>query len=259
MGVVNVTPDSFSDGGRLTDEKSLLNQVERMVVQGADILDIGGESTRPYAEEVSIEDELKRVIPSIQAIRNHFSTPISVDTTKAEVAEQALAAGANLINDISGLRFDPGMINVVLKYRVPVIIMHMQGTPRTMQYKPKYRDVRQDVADMLIERVQWAAAQGVDKGKIIVDPGIGFGKSLDHNLTILRNIPYFTNLGYPLLVGHSRKSFIQELLGIEDPVDRDEASAIISALCAAGGVSMIRTHDVARTVQAVQLTESLCC
>lgn len=257
MGIVNVTPDSFSDGGRLPDQNSLLNQIEIMVNQGVDILDIGGESTRPFADKVSLEEELDRVIPAVTAIRQNFHTHISVDTTKAEVAEQAITAGADLINDISALRFDPGMAKVALKYKSPVIIMHMQGTPRTMQQKPEYKDVLEDVATMLQERIQWAVDQGIRRDRIIIDPGIGFGKSLEHNLIILKNIPYLKKLGQPVLIGHSRKSFIHKLLGIADPEDRDEASAIISALCTAQGASIIRTHDVGRTVQAIKLAESL--
>lgn len=257
MGILNVTPDSFSDGGRLADKGSLLNQVENMVTQGVDILDIGGESTRPYADSVSLEEEMDRVIPAIKAIRQHFDTPISVDTTKAAVAEQSMDAGADIINDISSLQFDPDMGGVALKYGAPVIIMHMQGTPRTMQQNPEYADVLAEVSAMLSERVRQAEAQGIKREKIIIDPGIGFGKSLEHNLTILKNIPYFKKLGLPVLIGHSRKSFIHKLLGIANPEDRDEASAIISALCAGQGASLIRTHDVARTVQAIKLTESL--
>ncbi len=257
IGILNVTPDSFSDGGLLTDKKTLLIQVETMVSQGVDILDIGGESTRPSADSVDLKKELRRVIPAIKTIRKHFSTPVSVDTTKAEVAEQALAAGANLINDISGLRFDPDMVQVALKYNVPVIIMHMQGTPRTMQQNPEYKDVLSDISAMLLKQIKWAESQGIKKDKIIIDPGIGFGKSLEHNLTILKNIPYFKKLEKPVLIGHSRKSFIQKLLGIKNPKDRDEASAIISALSAAKGASLIRTHDVTRTVQAIKLSESL--
>ncbi len=257
MGILNVTPDSFSDGGELNDPKSLLNQIETMVDQGVDILDVGGESTRPYAEEVSLEEELHRVIPAVAAIRKYFSTPISVDTTKAEVARQAMEAGANLINDVSALRFDPDMIRVALHYQSPVVIMHMQGNPRNMQQKPEYEDVLTEVSTMLMERIDWAVSQGMKREKIIIDPGIGFGKSLGHNLTILRNLPFFAELGQLLLIGHSRKSFIHKLLGIENPRERDEASAIISALCTTKGAALIRTHDVARTVQAVNLAESL--
>lgn len=257
MGILNVTPDSFSDGGKLADESSLLNQVENMVTQGADILDIGGESTRPYADSVSLSVELDRVIPAIKTIRQHFSTPISVDTTKAEVARQGMEAGADIINDISSLQSDPDMAGIAVTYGAPVIIMHMQGTPKTMQENPEYTDVLAEVSAVLSEQVRQAEAQGIKRDKIIIDPGIGFGKSLEHNLAILRNIPYFKKLGMPVLIGHSRKSFIHKLLGIADPEDRDEAGAIISALCAAQGASLIRTHDVARTVQAIKLTQSL--
>lgn len=256
MGILNVTPDSFSDGGQLTTEKILLNQVEAMVNHGADILDIGGESTRPYAEAVVEGEELNRVIPAITAIRKHFTTPISIDTSKAEVARQALEAGADIINDITAFQSDPDMIKIALQHDAPVIIMHMQGTPRTMQVNPSYDDVIGDIKSILAERIQWAENQGLSRTKIIIDPGIGFGKTVGHNLTILKNLSEFSDLNCPILVGHSRKAFIGALLDIKDPSARDDATSVLSALCVQNGASILRVHDVAKTVHAVKMAEA---
>ncbi|MBC8318264.1 MAG: dihydropteroate synthase [Desulfobulbaceae bacterium] len=257
MGILNVTPDSFSDGGRLTSQTDLLNQAETMIQDGADILDIGGESSRPFAEEVATEEELHRVIPAITAIRKRFSTPISIDTTKAEVARQALEAGADIINDISAFQSDPGIVDIALQYDVPVIIMHMQGTPRTMQVNPSYDDVIGEIRSALAERIDWAEERGLSRNKIIVDPGIGFGKTIGHNLTILKNLSQFSQLGCPILVGHSRKAFIGSLLDIKDPTSRDDATSVLSALCVQSGVSILRVHDVGKTIQAVKLAEAV--
>jgi dihydropteroate synthase len=257
MGILNVTPDSFSDGGRLNSEQDILNQAETMVKDGADILDIGGESTRPFAEAVAVDEEINRVIPAITAIRKHFTTPISIDTTKAEVARQALEAGADIINDISAFHHDSEIIDVALKFDAPVIIMHMQGTPRTMQVNPSYDDVIGEIRTYLAERLKWAERKGLSRKKIIVDPGIGFGKTIGHNLTILKNLSEFSSLGCPILVGHSRKAFIGALLDIKDPSSRDNATSVLSALCVQSGVSILRVHDVGKTVQAVQLTEAM--
>ncbi|RJX31705.1 MAG: dihydropteroate synthase [Desulfurivibrio sp.] len=257
MGIVNVTPDSFSDGGRVGDEKTLLALVEQMVASGADIIDIGGESTRPFAPAVSLREELDRVIPAIAAIRRRYTIPISIDTTKAEVARLALAAGADIINDISALSHDPDMVTVAAEHQAPVIIMHMQGTPRSMQINPSYDDVVAEICASLDERIRWAESRGLSRDRIIIDPGIGFGKTVDHNLTILRDLRRFTTLGCPVLIGHSRKSFIGKILAIDDPAGRDEASAVISALCAWNGAAIIRAHDVARTVAAVNMTRAI--
>ena len=257
MGILNVTPDSFSDGGNLCSEKDLLSQAEKMVSEGADILDIGGESTRPYAEAVDQDEELQRVIPAISAIKKNFSTPISIDTAKAEVARQALSAGADIINDISAFQNDAEMIHVAVASGAPVIIMHMQGTPRTMQVNPSYDDVIGEIRDHLAERIQWAEEKGLPRKKIIVDPGIGFGKTVGHNLTIIKNLSAFSSLDCPILVGHSRKAFIGALLDIKDPSSRDDATSVLSALCVKSGVSILRVHDVGKTVQAVKLAEAL--
>jgi dihydropteroate synthase len=257
MGIVNVTPDSFSDGGRLADEAALLDHVAGMVADGADIIDIGGESTRPFAPPVSLAEELDRVLPAIAAIRARHDIPISIDTTKAEVARQAMAAGADLINDVSGLRHDPQMVDVARTHEAPVIIMHMQGTPRDMQINPVYGDVAEDIMAALRQRISWAESRGLARDRIIIDPGLGFGKTVSHNLTILRELPRFAALGCPVLIGHSRKSFIGTVLGLADPQQRDEASAVISALCAWNGAAILRVHDVARTVQAVKITMAI--
>jgi len=257
MGIVNVTPDSFSDGGRFTTEAAISNQVEAMVAAGADIIDVGGESSRPFSRPVPVEEELARVIPAITAIRRQHTIPISIDTTKAAVAEQALAAGADLINDISALRFDPAMIDLIRATRVPVVIMHMQGAPKDMQVDPQYEDVVAEISTFFEERLAWAAERGVDRSRFILDPGIGFGKTVAHNLTILNNLAAFRGLGCPLLIGHSRKAFIGKILDIETAADRDVATAAISALCAMNGASIIRVHDVAKSRQAVRLAEAI--
>ncbi len=253
MGILNVTPDSFSDGGRFTQEEALSAQIRAMLDNGVDIIDVGGESTRPYAEPVPEDEELRRVLPAIACIRAmHCSIPVSIDTTKAVVARQALDAGADIINDVSGLRFDPEMIRIAVAHRAPVILMHMRKTPKDMQDQPVYDDVVQEITDFLSERISWAVGQGLDKERIIVDPGLGFGKTVEHNLTILKHLPAFKKLGCPLLVGHSRKAFIGKLLGLETR-DRDLATALISSYCATQGADILRVHDVKSTMQAVRL------
>lgn len=257
MGILNVTPDSFSDGGSFICESDIRAQVLAMVEARADFIDVGGESSRPFADPVAAAEELQRVLPAIEIIRSITSIPISIDTCKAEVARRALAAGADIINDISALRFDPEMISVVRETEAPVVIMHMQGTPRDMQINPHYNDVVTEIISFFDERIAWAEAQGVDRSRFIIDPGIGFGKTLEHNLTILSRLREFAGVDLPLLVGHSRKAFIGAVLGIEKPSDRDEATAVISALIANRGASIIRVHDVKGTVQALRLAASI--
>jgi len=256
MGILNVTPDSFSDGGSFVTPEAILVQTEKMMGEGADIIDIGGESTRPFADPVSIAEEMDRVIGAIRTIRRYHSIPISIDTTKELIARRALEEGADMINDISALRFDPAMIGLVRETEVPVIIMHMQGTPRDMQVDPVYDDVVADIAAFLEERLLWAAEQGVERHRFIVDPGIGFGKTVDHNLAILNRLPELQNLGCPVLVGHSRKSFIGRILDRE-VTDRDVATAAVSALCVMKGAAILRVHDVAKTMQAVRMAEAV--
>ncbi len=257
MGILNVTPDSFSDGGLLTSSTKLLHDVTAMIDAGVDILDIGGESSRPGAESVSLPEELHRVIPAISVIRKNYSIPISIDTTKAEVARQALDAGADIINDISGLRFDPAMIPLAVSRKVPVIIMHMQGTPSDMQENPTYDNIIQDIKQDFITWLDVAKSQGLMPEQIILDPGLGFGKTLDHNLSILKHLSTFKELGYPILLGHSRKRFIGTLLNEDDPQKRDVGTAVISGLAVSQHISILRVHDVHSTVQAVKLATAI--
>ncbi len=243
MGVVNVTPDSFSDGGLFSDPQAALEQALRLAADGADILDIGGESTRPFAAPVPLEEELRRVIPLIREIRRQSDIPISIDTYKAPVAQAALDAGADLINDISALRFDPQMASVAAAAGVPVVLMHMQGQPRTMQVAPHYDDVVAEVKAFLAAQRDQAVTHGIPPQKIILDVGIGFGKNLQHNLELLRRLEEFHDLGCPLLLGVSRKAFIGALL--DKPVtERDIGTLGAIAVGLERGVQMIRTHNV---------------
>ena len=256
MGILNATPDSFSDGGELNDSDAVVRQVKKMIDAGVDIFDVGGESTRPFAEPVSEQEELDRVIPVIELIRQISDLPISIDTTKSKVASEALSAGADMINDISALRCDPEMVDVVKNYECPVIIMHMQGTPGDMQVAPRYDDVVGEIEAFFLERINWLTANGIDRKRIIIDPGIGFGKTIRHNLTILKNTSRFRKLGCPVLIGHSRKSFIGKILDLE--VDqRDCATAMLSLFCANEGANIIRVHDIELSKQAVLLGSSL--
>jgi len=257
MGILNVTPDSFSDGGVLATQEKLLDQVADMVAAGVDILDIGGESTRPGAAPVSVREEIERVIPAIREIRRHYTTPISIDTNKADVARLALLEGADIINDISAFRFDPAMLPLAVESEAPVIIMHMQGTPGTMQANPRYNNVVEDIKAELAAWMSTAQAHGLRRDKIIIDPGVGFGKTVDHNLAILKHAHSFTDLGCPVLIGHSRKRFIGTLLDEEVAKNRDFGTAVISALCVRSGVAILRVHDVRKTVQAVKLAQAI--
>ena len=244
MGVLNVTPDSFSDPGECYEYDAAVERASEMIAAGADLLDIGGESTRPFADPVPVDIELERVIPVIAAIRRLSDIPISIDTTKAEVARQALAAGADLINDVSALRFDDVISDVAARSGVPLILMHMQGSPRTMQQNPTYSSLFSEIIAFLEERISFATAHGVDRGQIVVDPGIGFGKNLHHNLLLIRNLEILHCLNRPILLGASRKKFIGTVL--DRPVtDREVGTAVANSFGIAAGVHMIRTHDVA--------------
>lgn len=257
MGILNVTPDSFSDGGRFNQTEALTEQVRNMLKSGADIIDVGGESTRPYAEPVLEAEELRRVLPAIACIRKiDRKIPVSIDTSKAEVARQALNTGADIINDVSALRFDPGMIKIAITHDAPVILMHMRKTPKDMQDEPVYTDVVREIMDFFAERIAWVTDQGLDRNRIIVDPGLGFGKTVEHNLTILKHLRIFTTLGCPLLIGHSRKAFIGKVLNLETQ-ERDPATAVISAYCATQGANILRVHEVEKTMQAVRLHEAI--
>jgi dihydropteroate synthase len=221
-----------------------------------DIIDIGGESTRPFADPVPDEEELRRVIPVIEAIRRRWTTPISIDTTKASVARAALTAGADIINDVSALRKDPEMLRVVQNSSVPLIIMHMKGTPADMQIQPEYTDVVTEIVDFFRERIAWLEANGVGRERLIIDPGIGFGKTAQHNLTILNRLGELTVLGAPVLLGHSRKRFLGEVSGL--PVqDRDSLTAVVSALSARQGIAIVRVHNVAASRLAIRLAEAI--
>lgn len=256
MGILNVTPDSFSDGGHFHSHDNAITQAERLIAAGADILDVGGESTRPYAEPVTLADELERTIPIIQAVRSRYSIPISIDTTKAEVAKQALEAGATIINDISALLKDPEMIDVVCTTDVPVIIMHMQGTPTDMQDNPEYSSVVDEILEFFSERISWMTKRGVARNRIILDPGIGFGKTINHNLSIIKNLDKFRSFELPVLLAHSRKSFLGQLTGL-DADQRDLPTAVISALAVQHKVDIVRVHDVTATRQALQVAEAV--
>jgi dihydropteroate synthase len=244
MGILNVTPDSFSDGGHFLAPERAVEHGRRMVAEGADIIDIGGESTRPGADPVPLETELERVLPVISGLRRESDVVISIDTYKAEVARRALEAGADLVNDISGLRFDPEMAEVVREADVPVVIMHIKGTPRNMQVDPHYEDVVQEIVDYFRERVAYARTEGIERRRIILDPGIGFGKRLEDNFVLLRELHRFAALGYPVLVGPSRKSFIGLTLNL--PVDeRLEGTAAAVTAAILNGARIVRVHDVA--------------
>lgn len=257
MGILNVTPDSFSDGGRFSEAAAMTRQVAALIAAGADIIDIGGESSRPFSDPVSVTDELARVLPAIQAVRQqHPTIPVSIDTTKAEVAREAINAGATIINDISALRFDPAMAEVAAHHQVPVILMHMLGTPKDMQVEPRYHDVVAEILAFLAERIAWAVDRGISRENLIVDPGIGFGKSVTHNLTILKHLHRFRELGCSLLLGHSRKAFIGKILGL-DVTERDIPTAMLAALAVSQGVDLIRVHNVTLTRQAVQLAAAV--
>ena len=256
MGIINVTPDSFYDGGRrLNPDKAVADGID-LVEEGADIIDIGGESTRPGALSVSIEEELERVLPVIRGLRRAVKVPISIDTHKASVAQAALIEGADIVNDISALRFDPEMALLVATENVPVVLMHMQGTPRTMQAAPHYDDVLRDVHDFLSAQVRFAVDAGVERENIIIDPGIGFGKTLEHNLTLLRNLRVLAAMGHPLLVGASRKAFIGRILGVE-PEERLEGSLAAAVTAVVGGAHIIRIHDVKETRKAIGVADAI--
>jgi dihydropteroate synthase len=252
MGVVNVTPDSFSDGGRFFDAGRAVGHALQLVQDGAEILDVGGESTRPDSEKVDSEEELRRVIPVVAGIVSQTETPVSIDTSKASVARAALDAGAQIINDVTGLEGDPSMIDVALETGAGVCAMHMQGTPQTMQDNPHYENVVQEIKEYLLQRKNSLLDAGIPLEKICLDPGIGFGKTHEHNLELIGNSRQFLDLGCPILVGHSRKGFIGKILG-DKTVDRDAGTLAISLNLARQNVQLIRVHEVAKTVQALRV------
>ena len=256
MGVLNRTPDSFSDGGRFTGLDAALAQVERMVREGADLLDVGGESTRPGADGVSVQEELDRVLPLMEGIRARFPTPISIDTSKPEVMRAAAAAGAAMINDVYALR-RPGALEAAVASGVSLCLMHMQGEPRTMQREPHYGDVTLEVKAFLQDRAQAALDAGVPRDRILLDPGFGFGKNLQHNLMLLRRLPELAALGYPLLVGLSRKSMIGTLLGGKSVEERMQGSVAAALVAVQNGASIVRVHDVGPTLEALRVMSAI--
>jgi dihydropteroate synthase len=255
MGVVNVTPDSFSDGGRFFDVTEAIAHGRRLAALGADVVDVGGESTRPGAPPVSAEDELGRVVPVVRALADD-GVVVSADTAKAEVAAESVAAGAEIVNDVSALS-DPAMPAVVAETGAGLVLMHMMGTPATMQDDPQYGDVTAEVRDTLLERAAFAESFGIDRARIGLDPGIGFGKSIDHNLALLRDLKALTSTDYPILVGTSRKSFIGKLTGLSNPADRDAATAGTTALAVAAGVFCVRVHDVPGNLQSARVADAI--
>lgn len=256
MGVLNVTPDSFSDGGKFLDKEKAVKHALKMVKDGADIIDVGGESTRPGAKPLSEKEELERIIPVIDAITKKVKVPVSIDTYKYEIAKQSLEAGASMINDISGLRSDKRMASLAAEYQVPVVIMHMQGTPQNMQKDPKYKSVVGEILGFLREQSDRAIAAGIKSDMIIVDPGIGFGKTVEHNLIILSKLSEFGSLGLPIAIGTSRKSFIGTTLGLEVD-DRLEGTATTMALSISQGANIVRVHDVKEMVRVARMTDAV--
>ena len=256
MGILNVTPDSFSDGGQFLDVEKAVAQGLRMVQQGAAILDIGPESTRPGAEPISTQEQIRRAVPVIEKLRTQINIPISIDTYNPDVAKTALDAGASIINDITALS-DPKMAALAAQRRVPICLMHMQGTPQTMQKAPHYTDVVAEVLDYLLGRAGYAQSEGIAKEQIWIDPGIGFGKTLEHNLSLMNHLEVFTQQGYRLLVGPSRKRFIGAITGKDNSVDRIFGTAAMAALAVMKGASIVRVHDVAEMADVVRMINAV--
>src|SRR5215204_3335164 len=258
VGILNVTPDSFSDGGDFLDPEAAAEHAAAMLDEGAGILDLGGESTRPGSDRVSQEEEIRRVVPVIQRIlAARPEAVISVDTYRADTATAALEAGARLINDVTALRGDPRMASVVEEAACPVILMHMQGEPKTMQEEPHYEDVVREVRDFLAQRAEYAVSAGVRPENIIVDPGIGFGKNLQHNLALLRNLDAIVDLGFPVLIGASRKSFIERITGVQEPRDRVSGTVATTVLAYERGATFFRVHDVRANREALAVAEAV--
>lgn len=264
MGVVNITPDSFSDGGHFSNARKAVAHGRMLAAQGADILDIGGESTRPFSDPVRVDEELQRVIPVIEDLSGSIHIPISIDTTKAEVARQALAAGASMINDISALRMDPELPAVVRESGAPLILMHMLGTPKTMQIEPEYKDVLGEITAFLEERIGFAVENGIPKSQVIIDPGIGFGKTAGHNLRIIKNLRAFDTIDAPILVGPSRKAFIRNIVkdpqAKDIPANRPEVEVGTQAVVTAAilnGAHIVRVHNVDNTRTTAALADMI--
>jgi dihydropteroate synthase len=258
MGVLNVTPDSFSDGGEVFSKEVAAARAGAMLEEGAEIIDVGGESTRPGSDPVSPEEEARRVIPVVQGIlAEHPDTIVSIDTYRSETAGSALEAGVRIVNDVTALRGDPRMARVVAEARCPVILMHMLGEPKTMQHDPRYGDVVREVRDFLAERADHAIAEGVEPEKIVVDPGIGFGKTLDHNLALLYHLDELVELGFPVLVGTSRKSFIGRITGVEEARDRVFGTVAANVIAYERGATLFRVHDVQANREALAVAQAI--
>lgn len=257
MGILNITPDSFSDGGLHFDRSHAVDHALKMIDEGADIIDIGGESTRPGSEPVTIDEELRRTIPVIEELSRHVTVPLSIDTYKAAVAEEAIQAGASMVNDISGMRFDSRMPEIVSGYGVPVVLMHMKGNPRTMQDNPSYKALIPEITAYFRAGIKLAAQAGIPEEMLILDPGIGFGKTFDHNLKIINNLQDFKPLGKPLLIGLSRKAFIGKILDGASSADRLEGTAAAIAVSIAKGANIIRVHDVKEMAKVAKVSDAI--
>ncbi len=256
MGILNVTPDSFFDGGRHFQTNTAIRSGIEMARQGADIIDVGGESTRPFSDPVPLEEELKRVIPVIKALSREIDLPISIDTYKSQVARKAIEAGASMVNDISALRFDPEMGSMVASANLPIVLMHMKGTPRDMQVNPVYKDVVEELMGFMADSIENAVDFGIKRDFVIIDPGIGFGKSLEDNLRILKALQKFSSLDSPILVGTSNKSFIGKLLDFPAELRRNGTLASITA-CVLNGANIVRVHDVQAAREAVIIADAI--
>jgi dihydropteroate synthase len=256
MGILNVTPDSFSDGGQFFDFSRAVEHGLGMINEGAAILDIGGESTRPSSQPISSAEQIHRVVPVIEALAERVDTPISIDTHDVEVARASLSAGASIINDITSLS-DEQMVELAARQQVPIILMHMQGTPATMQVEPTYADVVAEVRDFLVARAKKAEGFGIARERIFIDPGIGFGKTLHHNLRLLKHLDRLAATGYRVLVGPSRKAFIGKITGREKPPDRVFGTAAAVAMCVTAGASILRVHDVGSILDVVKVTKAI--
>lgn len=256
MGTINVTPDSFSDGGRFYQTDQAIKQGELLASEGADILDVGGESTRPFSVSLDIEEELRRVIPVVSELAKRTSLPISIDTYKGQVARAALDAGATMINDISGLRYDPELVQLAAISQVPLVLMHMQGSPRTMQLEPHYGSLLSEIIGFLEERIQFACEAGVDRGQIIVDPGIGFGKTVNHNLLLIKHLDSFATLRRPILLGTSRKSFIGTVLE-KEVTEREPGTWATVCASIIKGAHIVRVHEVTICRQVADMVDAI--
>ena len=256
MGILNVTPDSFSDGGKYLEKNTAINHALEMIDEGADIIDIGGESTRPFSDPVSLKEEISRVVPVIEGIRKESDVCISIDTTKSQVATAALNSGASVINDVSAMEVDPLMVDVALKFDCPLIIMHMKGTPKNMQDDPHYESLISDIKDYLLDRADFIISKGINPKKIVIDPGIGFGKTVENNFEIIKNLNHFTTMNFPVLLGASRKSFIGISLNLPEK-DRLEGSLAANIIGLQNGAKIFRVHDVAETNKALIIANKI--